>query len=106
MRRSVHALRPEPLEHPYLPDAIADMSNGWSQTCAVTLTAEIARTPRSLITGSKLIPGRAGGVGFDVHSPNRSARRAHGNGFDLQTMRQRLRGARGTGDREPPVKAP
>jgi len=43
-----------------------------------------------------LLDIRADGVGFDVHSPNRSARPAHGNGFGLQTMRQRLRGAGGT----------
>ena len=71
------------------------------QTCAVTLTVEITGTPRPLITGIEAYSGSAGGVGFDVHSPNRSARRAHGNGFDLQTMRQwPARGGWQPGDRE------
>ena len=53
-------LRPEPLEHPYLPDAIADISNGWSQACVVTLTVEITGTPRPLITGIEVTLFRVG----------------------------------------------
>jgi len=56
----VHALRPEPLEHSHLPDAIARISNGWSQTCAVTLTIEITGTPRPLITGIEVALFRVG----------------------------------------------
>ncbi len=125
----MQALRPEPLEHSHLPDAITDMANGWSQTCAVTWTVEITGTPQPLITSIEvtlfrvgqealanvakhakasmvgltlsylddvvLLDARDDGVGFDVHSPNRSGRPAHGNGFGLQTMRQRLRGSAG-----------
>jgi len=56
----VQVLRPEPLEHPYLPDAIADISNGWSHACVVTLTIEITGTPRPLITGIEVILFRVG----------------------------------------------
>ena len=38
----------------HLPDAIADISNGCSQTCALTLTVEITGAPRPLITGMEV----------------------------------------------------
>ena len=59
-RRSVQALRPEPLEHSHLPDAITDMANGWSQTCAVTWTVEITGTPQPLITSIEVTLFRVG----------------------------------------------
>ncbi len=56
----MHALRPEPVEHSHLPDAIAYMANSWSQTCFVTLTVEITGTPRPLITGIEVTLFRVG----------------------------------------------
>ena len=48
-RRSVEALRPEPLEGAALPDAIADMARRWSQTSRVELSLETTGEPRPLL---------------------------------------------------------
>jgi len=49
-RRSLQALRPEPLEGSRLPDAIADMARRWSETAAVDLTLETTGEPVPLLT--------------------------------------------------------
>src|SRR5262249_42562875 len=49
-RRSVQALRPEPLERAHLPDAITDLAGRWAQTNAITATAESTGEPRPLLT--------------------------------------------------------
>ncbi|MGW0194385.1 sensor histidine kinase [Nonomuraea sp. NPDC003201] len=47
-RRSVRALRPEPLETSKLPDAITDLAESWSRSAGVDLTLEITGTPVAL----------------------------------------------------------
>ncbi|MET7333912.1 sensor histidine kinase [Nonomuraea sp. NPDC005650] len=47
-RRSVRALRPEPLETSRLPDAITDLAESWSRSAGVHLTLEITGTPVAL----------------------------------------------------------
>jgi signal transduction histidine kinase len=47
-RRSVQALRPGALERSRLPDAIADMARGWSETSSVPLRLEVTGEPRPL----------------------------------------------------------
>jgi signal transduction histidine kinase len=47
-RRSVRALRPEPLETSRLPDAITDLAESWSRSAGVDLTVEITGTPVAL----------------------------------------------------------
>jgi signal transduction histidine kinase len=49
-RRSVQALRPEPLEQARLPEALAEMAHRWSQTAAVGLSVETTGEPRPLLT--------------------------------------------------------
>jgi signal transduction histidine kinase len=48
-RRSVQALRPEPLEEAGLPDAIAHMARRWSETSAVELSFATTGEPRPLL---------------------------------------------------------
>jgi len=75
VRRGVGAsAAPRAAEHPHLPDAIADMANDWSQTCAVTLTVEITGTLRPLITGIEAYSGsgRRRRVRRPVAEPERS----------------------------------
>jgi signal transduction histidine kinase len=48
-RRSVQALRPEPLEGAALPDAIAQMARRWSETSAVELSFATTGEPRPLL---------------------------------------------------------
>lgn len=48
-RRSVQALRPEPLEHAQLPEAVATMAERWSETAAVALTVETIGEPLPLL---------------------------------------------------------
>ncbi|MDX3108685.1 sensor histidine kinase, partial [Nonomuraea angiospora] len=47
-RRSVRALRPEPLETSKLPDAITDLAESWSRSAGVDLILEITGTPVAL----------------------------------------------------------
>ncbi|WP_284681217.1 sensor histidine kinase [Sphaerisporangium fuscum] len=47
-RRSVRALRPEPLEHSHLPDALAEMTRRWAEGSPVTPAVEVTGTPRPL----------------------------------------------------------
>ncbi|MFI6598015.1 sensor histidine kinase [Nonomuraea sp. NPDC050536] len=47
-RRSVRALRPEPLEDGRLPEAITRMAHAWGETAAVALTVEVTGTPVAL----------------------------------------------------------
>ncbi|MFC4112375.1 sensor histidine kinase [Nonomuraea zeae] len=47
-RRSVRALRPEPLEDARLPEAVSRMARSWSETAGVRLTVEITGTPVAL----------------------------------------------------------
>jgi signal transduction histidine kinase len=48
-RRSVQALRPEPLEEGRLPEAISAMAQRWAQNSAVGLTVETTGEPRPLL---------------------------------------------------------
>ena len=48
-RRSVQALRPEPLEEAGLPDAIAHMAGRWSETSGVVSSVETTGEPRPLL---------------------------------------------------------
>jgi CheY-like chemotaxis protein len=48
-RRSVQALRPEPLEEAGLPDAIAHMAERWSETSSVELSFATTGGPRPLL---------------------------------------------------------
>jgi signal transduction histidine kinase len=48
-RRSVQALRPEPLEEAGLPDAIAHMARRWSESSAVELSFSTTGAPRPLL---------------------------------------------------------
>ena len=50
-RRSVQALRPEPLERSRLPDALADMAHRWSGVSGVPVTVEVTGDARPLATG-------------------------------------------------------
>jgi signal transduction histidine kinase len=47
-RRSVQALRPEPLERSHLEDALADMARHWATTAGVETHVETSGEPRSL----------------------------------------------------------
>jgi signal transduction histidine kinase len=48
-RRSVQALRPEPLEDSRLPEAIGAMARRWSEACGVSLSFETTGEPRALL---------------------------------------------------------
>lgn len=48
-RRSVDALRPEPLESAQLPDAVADLARRWSQTTGVAVRQESTGVLRPLL---------------------------------------------------------
>ncbi len=48
-RRSVQALRPEPLEAAQLPDALAGMAERWAETAAVELMFETTGVPKPLL---------------------------------------------------------
>jgi signal transduction histidine kinase len=49
-RRSVQALRPEPLEEARLPEAIDGMARRWSQIAGVEVTVETTGEPQPLLT--------------------------------------------------------
>ncbi|QWF79366.1 sensor histidine kinase [Amycolatopsis sp. CA-230715] len=48
-RRSVRAMRPEPLAAARLPDAIADLARRWSESSGVPVAVETTGEPRSLL---------------------------------------------------------
>ncbi|TDD47752.1 sensor histidine kinase [Nonomuraea terrae] len=48
VRRSVRALRPEPLEDARLPEAIGDMARSWADAAGVELRLEVTGTPAAL----------------------------------------------------------
>ena len=48
-RRTVQALRPQPLEDAHLPDAIADLANRWSQTAGIPLDVETTGEARPML---------------------------------------------------------
>ncbi|MFC5993194.1 sensor histidine kinase [Pseudonocardia hispaniensis] len=48
-RRSVDALRPEPLEAAQLPDAVADLAHRWSETSGVAVRLDTTGVPRALL---------------------------------------------------------
>jgi signal transduction histidine kinase len=48
-RRSVQALRPEPLEGSRLPDAIASMAKRWAEASTVALNLETTGEPRPIL---------------------------------------------------------
>ncbi len=47
-RRSVQALKPEPLEDSRLPEAIADVTGRWSEVSGVTASFEVTGEPRQM----------------------------------------------------------
>jgi signal transduction histidine kinase len=125
-RRSVRALRPEPLEHSRLPDAIAEMAQAWAKTSLIPTTVETTGTPFQMIPGIEVALFRVAQEALaNVASHARASRagitlsylddvvlldiRDDGGGFDpasvaprgdggfgLGTMRQRLLGVGGT----------
>jgi signal transduction histidine kinase len=53
-RRSVQALRPEPLEEASLPEALGEMADRWSETSAVELSFATTGEPRPLLAELEL----------------------------------------------------
>jgi signal transduction histidine kinase len=120
-RRSVEALRPEPLEDARLPDAIADLARRWSEASSVTAGFEVTGEPRPLYAELEVTlfrvaqealanvakHARASKVGLtlsyledevllDVRDDGvgfagRPSRPGAGGGFGLAAMAQRLR---------------
>ncbi|HEU4399224.1 MAG TPA: sensor histidine kinase [Actinomycetota bacterium] len=120
-RRSVQALRPEPLEDASLPNAIADLAERWSATSAVASSFATTGEPRPLLAELEMTlfrvaqealanvakHARASKVGLtlsymddavllDVRDDGAGfvagdARARDGQGFGLDAMRQRLR---------------
>jgi signal transduction histidine kinase len=129
-RRSVQALRPEPLVRSRLPDAIDEMARAWSQTSDVALTFDTNGTPSPMIAGIEVALFRvaqealanvakhagASRVGItlsylddlvllDVRDDGAGfeparAEPGEDGGYGLSTMRQRLLGVGGTLDIE------
>jgi len=122
-RRSLHALRPEPLEGSRLADAIADMARRWSETAAVDLTLETTGEPVPLLTELEVTLFRVAQEALANVARHASASRVgltisymddvvlldvrdngagftpgetNGSGFGLRAMEQRLRLVGGT----------
>ncbi|MEV1170051.1 sensor histidine kinase [Nonomuraea sp. NPDC049784] len=125
-RRSVRALRPEPLENARLPEAINGMAESWSQAAGVDLALEITGTPVALAAEVEAAlfrvaqealanvakHARATRTGLTLSYTDETVLldiRDDGAGFDpqepadgfgLDGMRQRVRGVGGTLDVE------
>ncbi|WP_433433646.1 sensor histidine kinase [Nonomuraea sp. CA-141351] len=125
-RRSVRALRPEPLENARLPEAINAMAESWSQAAGVDLALEITGTPVALAADVETTlfrvaqealanvakHARATRTGLTLSYTDETVLldiRDDGTGFDpqepadgfgLDGMRQRVRGVGGTLDIE------
>jgi signal transduction histidine kinase len=125
-RRSVQAMRPEPLDRSQLPDALRDLAGRWSGTAGVPAAVEVTGTVRPLITGIEVTlfrvaqealanvarhaaATRAGVtlsylddvVLLDIRDDGtgfdpRAPRGSGGAGFGLDSMRQRVAEAGGT----------
>ncbi|MEO3800967.1 sensor histidine kinase [Nonomuraea sp. B1E8] len=121
-RRSVRALRPEPLEDSRLPEAVDRMARSWSESSGVGLAVEITGTPVALAADVEAALFRIAQEALaNVAKHARATRTAltlsytdesvlldvrdDGAGFDPQTpadgfgldgMRQRVRGVGGT----------
>ncbi len=125
-RRSVQAMRPEPLDGSQLPDALRDLAGRWSGTAGVPATVEVTGTVRPLITGIEVALFRVAQEALANIARHADATRAgvtlsylddvvlldirddgtgfdpgarrdgDGAGFGLDSMRQRVAGAGGT----------
>jgi signal transduction histidine kinase len=125
-RRSVQALRPEPLVKSRLPDAIDEMARAWSQTSGVALTFGTNGTPVPMIPGIEVALFRVAQEALANIAKHAGASRAgitlsyledvvlldvrddgagfepgkpapgEDGGYGLSTMRQRLLGVGGT----------
>ncbi|MEO3870523.1 sensor histidine kinase [Nonomuraea sp. B12E4] len=121
-RRSVRALRPEPLEHTDLPTALERLATSWSRSAGVRLTLEITGTPVALAADVETALFRVAQEALTNVAKHASATRtgltlsytdelvlldirddgtgfaphAPADGFGLDGMRQRLRGIGGT----------
>ncbi|MEV0996313.1 sensor histidine kinase [Nonomuraea sp. NPDC050202] len=125
-RRSVRALRPEPLEDTELPDAIGHMAKSWAEAAGVELRFEVTGTPVALAAGVEAALFRVAQEALANVAKHAEATRAaltlsytdetvlldvrdDGTGFDpqrpadgfgLDGMRQRARSVGGTLDIE------
>ncbi|HEX4817657.1 MAG TPA: sensor histidine kinase [Nonomuraea sp.] len=125
-RRSVSALRPEPLEHSRLPEALGRLAESWSRAAGVDLAYEVTGTPVALSADVETTVFRVAQEALANVARHASAARAaltlsytdelllldvrddgHGfdpqapaDGFGLDGMRQRVRGVGGTLDVE------
>ncbi|MEQ4719126.1 sensor histidine kinase [Nonomuraea sp. B19D2] len=125
-RRSVRALRPEPLESARLPEAITGMAESWSRAAGVDLMLEITGTPVALAADVEATlfrvaqealanvakHARATRTGLTLSYTDETvlldvrddgtgfAPQKPADGFGLDGMRQRVRGVGGTLDIE------
>ena len=120
-RRSVQALRPEPLEDSRLVDAVAELAEGWSRDSGVPATVSTAGQPRPVTPDREVAlyrvaqealanvakHARASRVGvtlsylddqvvLDVRDDGRGLARGRDGGFGLTVMRERMDGVGGT----------
>jgi signal transduction histidine kinase len=120
-RRSVQALRPEPLEDNRLIDAVAELAQGWSRDCGVPATMSTEGQPRPVTPDREVAlfrvaqealanvakHAKASRVGvtlsylddqvvLDVRDDGRGFTNGREGGFGLTVMRQRMDGVGGT----------
>ena len=120
-RRSVQALRPEPLEDNRLVDAVAELAEGWSRDSGVPATVSTTGRPRPVTPDREValyrvaqealanVAKHAGAsrvgvtlsylddqVVLDVRDDGRGFSRGRDGGFGLTVMRQRMDGVGGT----------
>jgi signal transduction histidine kinase len=120
-RRSVDALRPEPLEMGRLPAALADVAGRWSALHGVTVQVTTTGTARPMTAETELTLLRTAQEGLanvarhaqatnawvtlsymeqevalDVRDDGRGFEPAQADGFGLVAMRQRVEGLSGT----------
>jgi signal transduction histidine kinase len=120
-RRSVDALRPEPLETGRLPGALADVADRWSALNGITVQVTTTGTARPMPAEAELVLLRTAQEGLanvarhaqatnawvtlsymeqevalDVRDDGKGFEPAQANGFGLVAMRQRVEGLSGT----------